>query len=63
MHVEGAANSRIRDNWSEDFRAVDVIPQPGAVAEHVGGVWVVVGGEAGWHRVPEQLKEVGIDSR
>ena len=30
--------------------------------EHVGGVRVVVGGEAGKHGVPQQLKEVGVDS-
>ena len=30
--------------------------------ENVGGVRVVVGGEAGEHGVPQQLKEVGVDS-
>ena len=30
LHVEGAANARICDNWSEDIRTVHVIPQPGA---------------------------------
>ena len=30
--------------------------------ENVGGVRVVVGGEAGKHGVPQQLKEVGVDS-
>ena len=62
LHVKGAANTRIRDNWSEDVRAVDIIPQPGATVEHVRRVWVVIGWEAGRHRVPKQLEEVRVDS-
>ena len=30
--------------------------------EHVGRVRVVIGWEAGEHGVPQQLKEVGVDS-
>ena len=62
LQVKSATNARISDDRSEDLRAVDVLPQPGAPAQHVGGVWVVVGGETGGHRVPQQSEEVRIDS-
>ena len=60
--IECTTDSRVSDDRSEDVRAVDFLPLPGALAEHVGRVWVVLGGSAGGHRVPQQLEDGWVDS-
>ena len=61
LQVKGTANTRVSDDRGEDLGTLDIVPLPGASAEHVGRLWVVFGGEAGRHGVPEQLEEVGVD--
>ena len=33
LHIEGTADPEVRDDRGEDVRAVDLLAQPGAVAE------------------------------
>ena len=45
LQVEGTAHSRIGDDWFEDLGAVDLLPLPLALPQHVSGRGEFRGGD------------------
>ena len=61
MQIEGTTDPSIGDHRFEDLGAVDLLPLPLALPQHVSGVRQLRGGEgeAGKGRLPKKSEEVG----
>ena len=61
MQIEGTTHSSVSDDRLEDVRAVDLLPLPLALPQHVRGGGDLRGGErvAGQGWLPQQAEDVG----
>ena len=64
LQVEGTTDASVGDHRFEDLGAVDLLPLPLALPQHVSGVRQLrgEGGEAGKGRLPKKSEEVGKSS-
>ena len=64
LQVEGTTDASVGDHRFEDLGAVDLLPLPLALPQHVSGGRQLRGGEgeAGKGRLPQKSEEVGKNS-